>query len=119
MAGDVRGGDLRSGSTVCLRRREEPARGGAGFRTEPGYDCQDVPLFGAARLCAIQGSGAAEARTARTGHRRDPGVRQNGAAQSGPGLGIFIASLGFSIRYTATIVVIVEIFAFSNRYTTP
>src|SRR3984893_4875690 len=31
MAGDVRGGDLRSGSTVCLRRREEPARGGAGF----------------------------------------------------------------------------------------
>jgi hypothetical protein len=47
-----------------------------------------------------------------TGHRRDPGVRQNGAAQSGPGLGIFIASLGFSIRYTATIVVIVEIFLF-------
>ena len=26
----------------------------------------------------------------------------------------FIASLGFSIRYTATIIVIVEIFAFSN-----
>jgi hypothetical protein len=68
MAGDVRGGDLRSGSTVCLRRREEPARGGAGFWIEPGYDFQDVPLFGAARLCAIQGSGAAEARTARSGH---------------------------------------------------
>ena len=27
--------------------------------------------------------------------------------------------LGFSIRYTATIVVIVEIFAFSNRYNHP
>jgi len=46
---DVRGGDLRSGSTVCLRRREEPARGGAGLRIEPRHDCQDVPLFGAAR----------------------------------------------------------------------
>src|ERR1700730_1384417 len=82
MAGDVRGGDLRSGSTVCLRRREEPARGGAGFRIEPGYDFQNVPLFGAARLRAIQGSGAAEARTARTGHRRDPGVRQDGTAEA-------------------------------------
>jgi hypothetical protein len=82
MAGDVRGGDLRSGLTVCLRRREEPARGGAGFRIEPGYDCQDVPLFGAARLCAIQSSGAAEARTARTGHRRDSGVRQDGTAEA-------------------------------------
>src|SRR5450759_4384376 len=41
MAGDVRGGDLRSGSTVCLRRREEPARGGAGFWIEPGYDFQE------------------------------------------------------------------------------
>ena len=82
MAGDVRGGDLRSGSTVCLHRREEPTRGGAGFRTEPGYDCQDVPLFGAARLCAIQGSGAAKARTARTGNRRDFAVaRQDGTAE--------------------------------------
>src|SRR5580704_9673018 len=31
MAGDVRGGDLRSGATVCLRRREEPARGARVF----------------------------------------------------------------------------------------
>jgi hypothetical protein len=45
---------------------EEKSRGGAGLRIEPGYDFQNVPLFGAARLCAIQGSGAAEARTART-----------------------------------------------------
>jgi hypothetical protein len=53
MAGDVRGGDLRSGSTVCPRRREEPARGGAGFRIEPRHDCQDVPLFGAAVTVAV------------------------------------------------------------------
>jgi hypothetical protein len=39
---------------------EEPARGGAGFRIEPGYDRQDVPVYGAARLCAVQGPGAAE-----------------------------------------------------------
>src|SRR6202022_3792308 len=45
-------------------------------------DCQDVPLFGAARLCAIQGSGAAEARTARSGHRRDLRSRQDGAAEA-------------------------------------
>src|SRR3984893_14261276 len=82
MAGDVRGGDLRSGSTVCLHRREEPARGGAGFRIEPGYDFQNVPLFGAARLCAIQGSGAAEARAARSSHRRDLRSRQDGAAEA-------------------------------------
>jgi hypothetical protein len=30
-------------------RREEPARGGADFRIEPGYGRQDVPLFGAGR----------------------------------------------------------------------
>ena len=42
----VVGGDLRSGSTVCLHRREEPARRGAGFRTEPRHDCQDVPPAG-------------------------------------------------------------------------
>ena len=41
-----------------------------------------VPLFGAARLCAIQGSGAAEARTARSGHRRDLRSRQDGAAEA-------------------------------------
>jgi hypothetical protein len=63
MAGDVRGGDLRSGSTVCLCRREEQARGGAGLWAEPGHDFQDVPVFGATRLCAVQGSGTAEART--------------------------------------------------------
>src|ERR1700720_2306841 len=40
------------------------------------------PLFGAARLCAIQGSGAAKARTARTGNRRDSGVRQDGTAEA-------------------------------------
>jgi hypothetical protein len=71
MAGDVRGGDLRSGSTICLCRREEQARGGAGLWAEPGHDCQNVPLFGAARLCAVQGSGTAEARTAPSGDRCD------------------------------------------------
>jgi hypothetical protein len=40
------------GSTVCLRRREEPARGGAGFGIESGYDFQDVPAFGAASKIA-------------------------------------------------------------------
>jgi len=30
-AGDVRGGDLRSGSEVYFRGREQPARGGGGF----------------------------------------------------------------------------------------
>jgi hypothetical protein len=43
---------------------------------------QNVPLFGAARLRAIQGSGAAEARTARSGHRRDLRSRQDGAAEA-------------------------------------
>jgi hypothetical protein len=33
------------------------AQGGAGFRIGPGYDRQDVPVFGAARLCAVQSSG--------------------------------------------------------------
>ena len=55
-AGDVYGGDLRGGSAVRVCGEEEPARGGAGFRIEPGDDRQDAPVFGAARLCADQGS---------------------------------------------------------------
>jgi hypothetical protein len=51
--GDVRGGNLCDDSTGCIRRRDEPARGGTGFRIEPGVDRQDVPLFGAPRLCAV------------------------------------------------------------------
>jgi hypothetical protein len=64
VAGDVCSGDVRSGSTVCIRRREEEARGGAGLWAEPGYDRQDVPLFRATRLCAVQAAGTAEGRTA-------------------------------------------------------
>jgi hypothetical protein len=36
----------------------------------------------------------------------------------GPAVGL-LRRVGFSIRYTATIVVIIEICGFSNRYTTP
>jgi len=39
-------------------------RAGAGFRIELGHNRQDVPVFGAARLCAEQRAGKAEARTA-------------------------------------------------------
>jgi hypothetical protein len=44
MAGDVRGGDLRSGSAVCLRRREEPAR------RAPYQDDEALALAGAPHL---------------------------------------------------------------------
>jgi hypothetical protein len=60
------------------KSRREAARV---FGLSRGYDFQNVPLFGAARLCAIQGSGAAEARTARSGHRRDLRSRQDGAVR--------------------------------------
>src|ERR1700730_18350277 len=43
--------------------REEQAPGGAGLWAEPGHDRQDVPVFGASRLSAVQGFGTAEART--------------------------------------------------------
>ncbi len=36
---------LRSGSTVCICRRKESARGGAGFRIEPGHDFQNVLIL--------------------------------------------------------------------------
>jgi hypothetical protein len=39
---------------VCPKGRAGARR--RGFRIEPGYDHQDVPVFGAARLCAVQGS---------------------------------------------------------------
>jgi hypothetical protein len=37
-------------------------RAGAGFRIEPGYDRQDVPVFGAAPRCAVQGALEAKGR---------------------------------------------------------
>jgi CheY-like chemotaxis protein len=59
-----------------VSRTDRPltVRGGA----KPEYDRQDVPVYGAARLCAVQGPGAAEARAAGSGHRRGlrrPGIR--------------------------------------------
>jgi hypothetical protein len=83
----------RSGDYAAVRRlyssKEEQARGGAGFQIEPAYDRQDVPLFGAARLCAVQGSRAAEARAAGSDHRGDSRARlrrrrrSNGIRRSG------------------------------------
>ena len=71
-AGDVCGGDVRSGSTVCIRRGEEQARGGAGLWAEPGHDFQDVPLFRATRLCAVQAAwNGRSSSPAGSGHRRD------------------------------------------------
>jgi transposase len=53
-----------------------------GFRIEPRYDRQNVPLFGAARLCAEQRAGETEARAAGSGDRRDHRGRQDGAVEA-------------------------------------
>jgi hypothetical protein len=49
---------------------QEAARGGAGFRIEPGDSFQDVPVFGAAWLRADQGAGLAGHCTRNAGRRR-------------------------------------------------
>lgn len=58
---DVGLGELRSDSAVCVHLEAQPTGGGAGIRVEPGYDCEDVPLFGASRLCADEAAGTTQA----------------------------------------------------------
>jgi hypothetical protein len=84
---------IRRGGRGCLQWRRtqrfdglyssrDERRGGAGLWADPGRDRQDVPLFRATRLCAVQVAGTAEARTSGSGDRCDPGSRQDGAAQA-------------------------------------
>jgi hypothetical protein len=80
MAGDVCSGDTQRFDGLSSSKGR--GREAAGLWTEPGYDRQDGPLFRATRLCAVQVAGTAKAWTARSGHRRDPGSRQDGAAEA-------------------------------------
>jgi hypothetical protein len=57
-------------------------RAGASLCAGPGHYRQDVPVFGATRLCAVQVPGTAEARTSGSADRCDPGRRQDGAAEA-------------------------------------